>query len=164
MPSDPFDPAPRGASPASATPVRDYADRPCPGASEDYLVVPRSLAQSMPLRWQQVFTDLLADLHDAYRELEWPEYRVVPSRRELLTDLDEQQLAAAGYVADLDADGELIFRDAAERQVPDPHTRRVLAPVVDPIPPCSAGRVEPRPADDRAGGPWVGDPDAEATW
>jgi hypothetical protein len=136
---------------ATTTPLRDYADLPCPGASENYLVVPRSLAQSMPLRWQQVFTELLADLHDAYRELEWPEYRVVPSRREPLTDLDEQQLAAAGYVADLDADGQLIFRDAAERPVAEPHALRVLAPVRDPIPPCSAGRVEPRPADDRAG-------------
>ncbi|MBO0876788.1 MAG: hypothetical protein J2P19_25720 [Pseudonocardia sp.] len=140
-------------APASATPLRDYVDAPCPGASEDYLVVPRSLAQSMPLRWQQVFTGLLADLHDAYRELEWPEYRVVPSRREPLTDLDEQQLAAAGYVADLDADGGLIFRDAAERPVANPHALRVLAPIVDPIPPRSAGRVEPRPADDRAGAP-----------
>lgn len=151
---------------ASATPLRDYADLPCPGASEDYLVVPRSLAQSMPLRWQQVFTDLLADLHDAYRELEWPEYRVVPSRREPLADLDEQQLAAAGYVADLDADGKLIFRDAAERPVPDPHALRVLAPVRDPIPPSSAGHVEPRPADDRAGAPGLdkSDPGDEDLW
>ena len=150
MPSDPFAPPSRsGPPPASATPVRDYADIPCPGASADYLVVPRSLAQSMPLRWQQVFVDMLADLHDAYRHLNWPIYRVVPSRRELLTDLDEAQLAAAGYVADLDADGKLIFRDSAERQVRDAHATRVLAPVEDPIPPAAAGRVDPRPADDR---------------
>jgi hypothetical protein len=25
----------------------------------------------------------------------------------------------------------------------------VLAPITDPIPPASAGRIEPRPADDR---------------
>jgi hypothetical protein len=139
--------------PASTTPARDYLDEPCPGASADYLVVPRSLAQSMPLRWQQVFVGLLADLHDAYANLEWPRYRVVASRLELLTDLDEEQLAAAGYTADLDADGELIFRDSTEQPVPDAHARRVLAPVVDPIPPPSAGRVEPRPAHDRAGAP-----------
>lgn len=149
MPSDPFDPAPRGASPASARPVRDYADSPCPGASEDYLVVPRSLAQSMPLRWQQVFVGLLADLHDAYRQLEWPIYQVVPSRHELLTDLDEEQLRVVGYVADLDADGNLVIKDSAERPIPNPHTVRVLAPITDPIPPASAGRVTPRPAPDR---------------
>ncbi len=84
------------AQPASSTPVRDFADRPSPGASEGYLVVPRSLAQSMPLRWQHAFVGLLADLHHAYAHLPWPEYAVIPSRREALTDLDEQQLAAAG--------------------------------------------------------------------
>lgn len=137
--------------PASTTPVRDYADKPCSGASDDYLVVPRSLAQSMPLRWQQMFARLLADLHDAYGHLEWPEYRVVPSRRERLVDLDEQQLSSAGYVADLDSEGDLVYRDAAEQPVPDAASRRVLAPVIDPLPPPSAGRVEPRAADDRVG-------------
>jgi hypothetical protein len=149
MPSDPFDPGPRGASPASATPVRDYADSPCPGASEDYLVVPRSLAQSMPLRWQQVFVGLLTDLHDAYRQLEWPIYQVVSSRHELLTDLDEEQLRVVGYAADLDANGNLVIKDSTERPIPNPRTVRVLAPITDPIPPASAGRVAPRPAPDR---------------
>ncbi|MHA6623932.1 hypothetical protein ACU61A_00855 [Pseudonocardia sichuanensis] len=132
--------------PASTTPVQDYLDRPAPGATTDHLVVPRSLAQSMPLRWQQVFVGLLADLHDAYGHLSWPEYKVVPSRWELLVDLDEEQLAAAGYHADLGPDGELEYRDAAEDVVADPEHHRVLAPVDDPLPPASAGRVEPRPA------------------
>ena len=78
--------------PASTTPVQDYLDRSAPGATPDHLVVPRSLAQSMPLRWQQVFVGLLADLHDAYGHLPWPEYKVVPSRWELLIDLDDEQL------------------------------------------------------------------------
>src|SRR3982751_2949558 len=105
--------------PASTTPVRDYLDRPARGATEDHLVVPRSLAESMPLRWQQVFVGLLADLHDAYGHLPWPDYKVVPRRWELLVDLDEEQLAAAGYVADLGADGELEYRDSADEVVPD---------------------------------------------
>ena len=136
----------RGSAPASTTPLQDYLDRPSRGATEDHLVVPRSLAQSMPLRWQQVFVGLLADLHDAYGHLPWPDYKVVPSRWELLVDLDEEQLAAAGYVADLGPDGELEYRDAALRIVADPERHRVLAPVEDPLPPASAGRVEPRPA------------------
>ncbi|MDT7655404.1 MAG: hypothetical protein QOF38_119, partial [Pseudonocardiales bacterium] len=45
--------------------------------------------------------------------------------------------------------GGLIFRDAAEQPIPDAHATRVLAPITDPIPPASAGRIEPRPADDR---------------
>ncbi|MCW0213541.1 MAG: hypothetical protein OJJ54_09285 [Pseudonocardia sp.] len=140
---DPRTPAPR--RPASTTPLADYLDRPAPGAGPDYLVVPRSLAESMPLRWQQVFAGMLADLHDAYGHLQWPDYRVVPSRWELLADLDEEQLAAAGYVADLDRSGELEYRDASGAPVPNDH--RVLAPVDDPLPAPSEGRVEPRPAD-----------------
>jgi len=89
------DPSP----PASTTPVQDYLDRPARGATADHLVVPRSLAQSMPLRWQQVFVGLLTDLHDAYGHLTWPEYRVVPSRWEIVSDLDEGQLAVAGIHA-----------------------------------------------------------------
>ena len=76
--------------PASTTPVQDYLDRPAPGATVDHLVVPRSLAQSMPLRWQQVFVGLLADLHDAYAELPWPDYKVVPSRWERARTGDER--------------------------------------------------------------------------
>jgi hypothetical protein len=135
--------------PASTTPVQDYADLPCPGAAADHLVIPRSLAQSMPLRWQQRFIGLLADLHDAYAHLDWPLYQVVATREEVLSDLDEDQLAAAGYVADLDADGALVYLDADEQPVHDPDTRLVLAPVDDPIPPATAGRIPPLAADDR---------------
>jgi hypothetical protein len=138
---------PEPSVPASTTPLQDYLDLPARGANEDYLVVPRSLAQSMPLRWQQVFVGLLADLHDAYGDLPWPDYLVVASRWELLVDLDEEQLAAAGYVADLGPDGELEYRDSADQVVSDPENHRVLAPVTDPLPPASAGRIEPRPAE-----------------
>jgi hypothetical protein len=125
--------------------VQDYLDRPARGATPDFLVVPRSLAQSMPLRWQQVFVGLLADLHDAYGDLTWPEYNVIPSRWERLADLDEEQLAAVGLHAELGPEGELEFFDATEN--PAPADKRVLAPVDDPLPPAKAGRVPPRPAE-----------------
>jgi len=134
------------ADPASTTPVHDYLSRPAPGATEGYLVVPRSLAQSMPLRWQQVFVGLLADLHDAYGHLDWPVYRVLPSRWERLVDLDEEQLAGAGYVAELGPEGALEYRDVHDEPVADPQSLQVLAPVTDPLPSPVAGRVEPRPA------------------
>ncbi len=137
---------PDSPGPASTTPVQDYLDRRVPGATPDHLVIPRSLAQSMPLRWQQVFVGLLKDLHDAYAHLPWPDYAVVPSRWEVLSDLDEDQLLAAGYHADLGPDGELEYRDTAERLVTDPEHHRVLAPVTDPLPKASAGHVEPRAA------------------
>ena len=140
MPSEPV-------VPASTTPLRDYLDRPAPGATEDHLVIPRALAQSMPLRWQQVLVGLLADLHDAFGDRTWPEYKVTACRWELLVDLDEQQAMAAGYVAELSPDGHLEYREAQhDEPVDDPEHTRVLAPVDDPLPPASAGRVEPRPA------------------
>lgn len=131
--------------PASTTPVQNYLDAPAPGATADHLVIPRSLLQSMPLRWQQVFVGMLADLHDAYGHLPWPDYVVVPSRWERLADLDEEQLAAVGYYPDLGPDGELQYRDATDTVVSDPG-HRVLAPVDDPLPPAAAGRVVPRAA------------------
>jgi hypothetical protein len=135
---------------ASTTPLRDYLDRPAPGsAGPDHLVVPRSLAQSMPLRWQQVFAGMLADLHDAYAHLSWPEYRVTATRREAVADLDDDQLATLGYLADLGPDGSLEYRGPDGRPVEDPEHHHVPAPVPDPIPPASAGRVEPRPAPRR---------------
>lgn len=141
--------APEPPVPASTTPVQDYLDSSAPGVTPDHLVIPRSLAQSMPLRWQQLFVQLLADLHDAYGHLPWPAYAVVPSRWEALADLDEEQLAAAGYHADLGPDGGLEYRDAAERLVEEPDRQRVLAPVPDPLPAAAAGRVAPRAARPR---------------
>ena len=132
--------------PASTTPVQDYLDRPAPGATADHLVVPRSLAQSMPLRWQQVFVGLLADLHDAYAELPWPDYRVVPSRWERLVDLDDEQLQAPGY---LDRPRRRRAPGVPRRRG-RPGRRPGAAPGARPDrrpPPAGAdGRVEPRPA------------------
>jgi len=133
-------------TPGSTTPLRDYLDGGVPGTTPEYVVVPRSLAQSMPLRWQQQFTGLLAELHDAFAHLPWPENRVVPSRWARLRDLAEEPLAAAGYIAELSSDGELEYRDSSGERVADPSALRVLAPVDDPLPKVADGRVEPRPA------------------
>ena len=134
--------------PASTTPVQDYADRPAPGATADHIVVPRSLAQSMPLRWQQVFVGLLADLHDAYGDLPWPDYAVVPSRWEYLVDLDEEQLAARASTPTSAPTASWSSATRPNAWCADPARHRVLAPVDDPMPPASAGaRVEPRPGE-----------------
>ena len=133
-------------SPASTTPVQDYLDRAVPGASADYLVIPRALAQSMPLRWQQVFVGLLTDLHDAYGHLTWPEYRVVPSRWEIVSDLDEGAARRRGHSRRPRAGRRSGV--PRHRRAPDhrPQRHRVLAPVEDPLPLPSAGHVDARPA------------------
>lgn len=127
-------PIPRQAGPASATPLRDFLAGIRNGVDPGYVVVPRSLAESMPLLWQQQFVHLLAELQHAYGHLPWPIYRVVPSRTELLVDLDEEQLAEVGCLVEIDSDGELRYRDRQGRLIEQPERHQVLVSCLDPIP------------------------------
>ena len=129
------EPIPRPARrPASATPLRDHLDGAKLGVDEGYVVLPRSLAEEMPLPWQQQMAYLLDELHRNYGDLVWPIYRVVPSRVERLVDLDEGQLAEAGYLLEIDTTGELVYRDRNDVVVTDPQCREVLVSCLDPIP------------------------------
>jgi hypothetical protein len=120
--------------PASSTPTRDYLNTRPPGTNQAYAVLPRSLVEAMPLPWQQQMAHLLADFHRTYAHLDWPVYRVVPSRVERLVDLDEEQLAEVGAIAEIDADGELVYRDRSGALITDPEHKTVLVSVLDPIP------------------------------
>lgn len=120
--------------PASGNPVRDYLASPHPGVPDGYVVLPRSLVEAMPLPWQQAMTQILAEFHQAYGHLGWPEYRVIPSRRERLVNLDEDQLAEVGYLVEIDADGELVYRERSGRRIADPEHTEVLVSCLDPIP------------------------------
>lgn len=42
----------------------------------NYLVVPRSVLQSMPEEWQHRLTALLDEMNDCYSHLDWPDYEV----------------------------------------------------------------------------------------
>jgi hypothetical protein len=114
-------------------PLRDHLERAKLGVDESYVVLPRSLAESMPLPWQQQMAYLLDELHRTYDDLPWPIYRVVPSRAERLVDLDESQLAEAGYLLEIDSSGELVYRDRNDSVVSDPQSTKVLVPCLDPV-------------------------------
>ncbi|MFC4004356.1 hypothetical protein ACFS2C_19590 [Prauserella oleivorans] len=145
-------PAPRSAPPASSTPLADYLRRGgLPGVDEGYVVLPRAIAEGMPLPWQQQMVNLLAQFHDTHARLSWPSYRVVPSRPERLTDLDEEQLAEAGYLVEIDSDGEMVYRERSGRKVEDPENTTVLVSCLDPI-------VRERQAARPAAGPQQGRP------
>ncbi|WP_236795963.1 hypothetical protein [Amycolatopsis sp. GM8] len=147
-------PPPRSAArPASSTPLADYLAPNWPGVDENYVVLPRSLAEGMSLPWQQQMSALLAQFHQQHQSLSWPVYRVVPSRYENLADLDEEQLAEAGYLVEIDADGEMVYRERSGRKVEDPEHTRVLVSVLDPIAPRrgrSDAPAEPAPERPRA--------------
>lgn len=130
------DPIPRPAGPpASSTPVHDYFTSTRPGADANYVVLPRSLVEAMPLPWQQHMTYLLSEFHQAFAHVTWPIYRVQPSRHEKLADLDEEQLAEVGYLVEIDPDGEVVYRDRSGRLVDRPADTTVLVSCLDPIPP-----------------------------
>jgi hypothetical protein len=120
--------------PASSTPLADYLAHGGPGVDDGYVVVPRSIAESMPLPWQQQLVNLLSQFHEVHRGLSWPVYRVVPSRYEKLADLDEEQLAEAGYLVEIDADGDMVYRERSGRKVENPQETSVLVSCLDPIP------------------------------
>jgi hypothetical protein len=143
----PHDPIPRPAGPpASSTPLRDYlSGGPLPAVTDGYAVLPRSLAEGMPLGWQQQMAHLLAEFHQAFGHLSWPVYRVVPSRYELLVDLDEDQLAEAGYLVEIDGDGEVVYRSRGGQRVPEPDKTRVLVSCLDPIPQEHAADLQDTP-------------------
>ncbi|MGH3620267.1 MAG: hypothetical protein ACRDQ5_00535 [Sciscionella sp.] len=130
--SDPI-PRPTG-PPASSTPLADYLNQARIGVDPAYAVLPRSLVESMPLPWQRQMTHLLAEFHQMHGQLNWPVYRVVPSRYERLVDLDEEQLAEAGVIVEIDSGGELVYRKRNGETVSDPEQTTVLVSCLDPIP------------------------------
>lgn len=139
------DPIPRPTGPpASSTPLADYLAGAQHGVDGGYAVLPRSLAEAMPLPWQQRMRELLVEFHQAFGHLQWPVYRVVPSRYEVLSDLDEDQLAEVGCTVEVGDGGELEYRMRDGRPVEDPDAHQVLVSCLDPI---------PRPSGDEFGGP-----------
>ncbi|MBE9374661.1 hypothetical protein IQ251_09400 [Saccharopolyspora sp. HNM0983] len=141
------DPIPRHTGPpASSTPLGDYLAGEGPGVDGGYAVLPRSLAENMPLPWQQQMRNLLAEFHQAYGYLQWPVYRVVPSRYEWLADLDEDQLAEVGCTIEVGDGGDLEYRLRDGSRVPDPENHRVLVSCLDPIPRNPPDGQQPPPA------------------
>ncbi|HVV22518.1 MAG TPA: hypothetical protein VHF06_23995 [Pseudonocardiaceae bacterium] len=130
------DPIQRHAGPpASSAPLHDYFSSPRPGADANYVVLPRSLIEAMPLPWQQHMNYLLSEFHQAFAHVQWPVYRVQPSRHEKLVDLDEDQLAEVGYLVEIDAGGDVVYRNRAGQAVERPAETTVLVSCLDPIPP-----------------------------
>lgn len=138
------DPIPRPTGPpASSTPLSDYLAAAEHGVDSGYAVLPRSLAESMPLPWQQQMRNLLAELHQAYGYLQWPTYRVVPARYERVADLDEDQLAEIGCTVEVGDDGELEYRMRDGHRIESPDTYQVLVSCLDPIPRHDPGGPAP---------------------
>ncbi len=111
----------------------------------NYMVLPRTLLQSMPLAWQTQFVELLEDLHAGYPDVEIPDYEVTTVRDSYVGELtsDEMKLLGitrgdaaaepdeAGDAACYDKTGrELTIHDHVGVPVPDtmPHYKRSYLP------------------------------------
>lgn len=131
---------PAGSSQPSPTlPVSQYLDQyQPPGLSPDggYVVLPRLLLDQLPPALQQQATQMLSRIHELMAAAEWPVYRVVPSRWDPINELDDAQLRSAGIIAELDARGDLVYRELATgRQLDDSEAcNRVLVPARDHSP------------------------------
>lgn len=84
----------------SSVPVEDGEIHTWFGLSyANYLVVPRSVLQSMPLEWQERFVKALREMHDTFPDLEWPPtYDVRALRREPERVPDDDRWETPGEV------------------------------------------------------------------
>ena len=131
----------------------------------NYLVLPRTLMQSMPTGWQERIVACLDEMHDAFRHIPQAEaYEVVPGTAHLVNELSNGDLRAAGYSVDwyggeeppddLDPDDlnawqhkhetDPVYADRDFNEV-DPETR-VVVPAADPVPHYNRGRTFIAPA------------------
>jgi len=134
----------------------------------NYLVLPRSFMQSMPIEWQERMVACLEEMQDAFDGVPQAEgYKVEAATEHEVCDLDERQMKELGITEDWyrgetppegldeqdlaewqneheDPDGPVYHQDGEEL---DPH-QFVMVPTSDPVPHYNRGRtyIEPQAA------------------
>ncbi len=110
----------------------------------NYLVVERTLLQSMPLSWQQRLTALLSELEERFRGCPRADvFSVRAAEEREVAELAPREREAAGVdrewepTEDPEGGRWLYFVDGTEREQFD----RVLVPVTDPVPHYDRGRT-----------------------
>jgi hypothetical protein len=111
----------------------------------NYLVLHRTLMQSMPVEWQRRMVACLEELRAAFAHLEQaPGYELKPCRWQAPHETDDETLMRLGFSVD-DTDDGPIFCDRDGAEVEGWRTC-VPVPVAEPVPHYDRGRtrVEPR--------------------
>lgn len=122
----------------------------------NYLVLPRTLLQSMPEDWQHQFVALVDGLHAAFRHVEQAEcYDVIAGRQREIGELTDAERQALGItrvfevdpdsglgVDDVDAPGRYIYLYRDEEHE---GWERIVQPAEDPVPPYNRGRTRVEP-------------------
>lgn len=117
----------------------------------NYLVLPRTLLQSMPEEWQAKFVALVNELYSAFRHVEQAQcYDVTPGVEREIGELTEAERAKLGItvIQEPDLDDEDDDRPALYSYRGEEYEgwERVIWPTEDPVPHYNRGRtyVEPR--------------------
>lgn len=119
-----------------------------------YLVLHRSLLQSMPGEWQARFVALLEQLRAAFAHVEQTEcYDLIPGTEALVNELTPDQMKKLGITSSLDEltddeyetfDGEVTYYSDREGREMEGYERVVL-PGAELIPPYNRGRTHIEP-------------------
>jgi hypothetical protein len=131
----------------------------------NYLVLPRTLLQSMPKEWQREFVAKLDELHRAFEHVDQADsYKVEAATEREVGDLTADELARIGYSKSDGCDcygyldegtgrmvhvppvcpHETVYYDGHGQEVASDHI--VLWPMPDPVPHYSRGRTHIEPS------------------
>ena len=155
----PTEPTRKTASERKVTPMRTPPDvHAWFGLSyANYLVLPRSVLQSMPDEWQRRFTSLMDEMNDAFGHLDWPRYdvRALAREQEHIDSEDCATCDGTGEVLEggLPVDSEHGCPDCGGRGLVDAdrwETPEDVGIIADPIPHYDRGRTKLTPAESEA--------------
>lgn len=112
----------------------------------NYLVLHRTLLQSMPEEWQHRFVAIVTEMNEAFDHIEQAEsYIVTAAEESTYSDLSDEQLTALGITADKpEGDYETYWHGGREHEPDD----AILVPLPggDPVPSYDRGRTHIEPA------------------
>lgn len=129
----------------------------------NYLVLPRTLLQSMPDEWQSRFVACLRELGEAFAHIDQAEaYEVTPGVEREVGDLTDDELKRIGYskndpctcYAELAPEGGVVHHPPVcphettyydERGIEVPYDHLVVWPTADPVPHYNRGRTHVEP-------------------
>ncbi|GAA1401838.1 hypothetical protein GCM10009613_60840 [Pseudonocardia kongjuensis] len=114
----------------------------------NYLVLHRTLMQSMPLGWQRRMVACLDELHDAFRHVDRPDsFHVEAGVAAYVAELTPSQLNTLRITRELsdpdNEDSDWVWHDDAGTELDRNH--RVVLPAPDPVPHYERGRARVEP-------------------
>lgn len=114
----------------------------------NYLVLPRTLLQSMPEEWQHEFVTLLEKFGEAFSHVDQAEaYDVKTGVDRYLNEPSEAELKAIGWTVEHTEEETLYYSPTGDEVTSeDADGYHILIPTADPVPHYNRGRtyIEPR--------------------